>query len=159
MAKFKKRKKDSPGISTASLPDIVFMLLFFFMVTTVMREVELQVKIDKPLATEIAKLERKSLVSYIYVGPPIKKLIEKLGSEPRMQLNDAFFDVIDIYEFVQTERDKIEEAEQKYQTFSLKVDSDTKMGIISDIKMELREAQALKINYSTKKGEVLSGGN
>ncbi|NQY66475.1 MAG: biopolymer transporter ExbD [Flavobacteriales bacterium] len=154
MAQFKKRKKGTPGISTASLPDIVFMLLFFFMVTTVMREVTLQVELKKPSATEIAKLERKSLVSYIYVGPPIKSLREQLGSEPRMQLNDAFAEVGEIYEFVQTERDKIEEAEKRFQTFSLKVDSDTKMGIISDIKMELREAQALKINYSTRKGEI-----
>ena len=69
MSKFKKKKKGMPGISTASLPDIVFMLLFFFMVTTVMRETELKIKKPQlPKATEIKKLERKSLVSYIYVG-------------------------------------------------------------------------------------------
>ncbi|NQY08016.1 MAG: biopolymer transporter ExbD [Flavobacteriales bacterium] len=156
MTKFKKQKKDSPGISTASLPDIVFMLLFFFMVTTVMREVTLQVKIVKPTATEIAKLEHKSLVSYIYVGPPIKGLLDKLGPEPRMQLNDAFAEIDEIGEFVVSEREKIDEKEVGKQTFSLKVDTEVKMGIISDIKMELREAQALKINYSTRKGEVLT---
>ena len=70
MSKFKKKKKGMPGISTASLPDIVFMLLFFFMVTTVMRETELKIKKPTlPKATEIKKLERKSLVSYIYYSP------------------------------------------------------------------------------------------
>ena len=77
MAKFtRKGKGGTPVISTASLPDIVFMLLFFFMVTTVMREVTLKVKISPPEATEIKKLEKKSLVSYIYLGPPIKSLID-----------------------------------------------------------------------------------
>ncbi|MDD4150929.1 MAG: biopolymer transporter ExbD, partial [Bacteroidales bacterium] len=83
MSKFgKKKKKASVGISTASLPDIVFMILFFFMVTTVMREVELKVELtnsDLPQATEIKKLEKKSLVSYIYVGKPRKNFERMYG--------------------------------------------------------------------------------
>ena len=82
MAKFRKKgKKEVPAISTSSLPDIIFMLLFFFMVATVMREVTLIVQMTPPKATEIQKLEDKSLVSYIYIGQPVKKLQEKMGKD------------------------------------------------------------------------------
>jgi len=152
MSKFKRKTgKGSPAISTASLPDIVFMLLFFFMVSTVMREVELKVKIRMPQATEVKKLEKKSLVSYIYVGPPTSSFQQKFGTEPRIQLNDAFADLPDIQQWVNAERESLDEAEQKLMTVSLKVDHKTKMGIVTDIKQELRESQALKINYSTLK--------
>lgn len=153
MAKFaRKGKGGTPAISTASLPDIVFMLLFFFMVTTVMREVTLKVKISPPEATEIRKLEKKSLVSYIYIGPPIKALIDVYGTEPRIQLNDAYATVKDLPEYIIAEREARDEKEVPFMTTSLKVDQDAKMGIVSDVKQELRDMNALKINYSTKKG-------
>lgn len=153
MAKFlRKGKKDIPAISTASLPDIIFMLLFFFMVTTVMRESSLLIKKPVlPKATEIKKLEKKSLVSYIYVGVPGKKYQSKYGTEPIIQLNDSFKTLKDIQDYVANEREGMEEADRQKLTVSLKVDKDTKMGIVTDIKMELRKAQALKINYSTMK--------
>lgn len=155
MAKFKKKTGgESPGISTASLPDIVFMLLFFFMVTTVMREVTLMVENKKPKATEIKKLERKSLVTYIYVGKPKARYIPQVGSEPRIQLNDAFARIKDVQNHVITAREEINEAERPLMTVSIKADKDVEMGIISDIKQELRKANTLKINYSTRKGEV-----
>lgn len=154
MGKFKKEtKKSAPPISTASLPDIVFMLLFFFMVTTVMRENELKIKITLPQATEVKKLEKKSLVSYIYVGEPRPMYAAKFGSEPRIQLNDAISDLVDIRDFIASEREARDEAEVPFMTASLKVDENTKMGIVSDIKQSLRDAQALKINYSTRKGK------
>ncbi len=155
MAKFKKKSGGgTPAISTASLPDIVFMLLFFFMVTTVMREVTLLVENTKPNATEIKKLERKSLVTYIYVGKPKQQYIPQVGSEPRVQLNDAFARVDEIQQYVITEREAINEAERPLMTVSIKADEDVKMGLITDIKQELRKANSLKINYSTRKGEV-----
>jgi biopolymer transport protein ExbD len=153
MAKFiKKGKGEVPPISTASLPDIIFMLLFFFMVTTVMRESTLLIQKPKlPEATEIKKLEKKSLVSYIFVGVPHNKYQSIYGTEPIIQLNDAFKDIKDVQDYVANEREKMDESERNKLTVSLKVDSETKMGIITDIKQELRKAQALKINYSTKK--------
>lgn len=155
MSKFKKKGEGgTPAISTASLPDIVFMLLFFFMVSTVMREVTLKVENKKPKATEIKKLERKSLVTYIYVGKPKKQYIPQVGKEPRLQLNDAFARVKDIQQYVITERENINEAERPLMTVSIKADQDVKMGLITDIKQELRKANTLKINYSTSKGEV-----
>lgn len=138
-------------ISTASLPDIVFMLLFFFMVTTVMRETELKIRVLVPEATEIKKLEKKSLVSYIYIGKPHINLVKTFGSEPRIQLNDAFATPEDIRDFITSEREQMDENDQKQMTVSLKIDGETKMGIVTDVKQELRKSSALKINYSSRK--------
>lgn len=148
------RKKDSKGlppISTASLPDIVFMLLFFFMVTTTMREVTYMVEITLPTATELTKLEKKSLVSYIYVGEPMAQFQRNYGTSSAIQLNDQFANVGDIQDYVIAEREARSEAEQQMIVTSLKVDENTKMGIITDIKQELRKAAALHINYSSRK--------
>lgn len=149
MSKFKKKKNETPMISTASLPDIVFMLLFFFMVTTVLRETTLLINNKVPRATQLQKLEKKSLVSFIYVGKP--KETNKYGTEPRIQVNDILIAPRDIPRFVFTEKDKLDEAERDKITISLKVDTETKMGIVSDIKQQLREADALKLNYSCAK--------
>jgi biopolymer transport protein ExbD len=152
MSKFRKNgSKEMPPISTASLPDIVFMLLFFFMVSTTMREVTLMVKVTVPQATELSKLEKKSLVSYIYVGPPHQEYQGAFGSEPRVQLNDQFARVSDIPDYITAEREARDEAEVPFMITSLKVDEYTKMGIVTDIKQELRKASALHINYSSRK--------
>jgi len=152
MSKFRKDdKKETPPISTAALPDIVFMLLFFIMVSTTMREVTMKVKIQLPQATELNKLERKSLVSYIYIGPPQQQYQAVFGSEPRIQLNDAFASVGDIQDFIVAEREARDENEVPLMVTSLKVDQYTKMGIVSDVKQELRRVNALHINYSARK--------
>jgi len=157
MSKFKKKGGNrQPGISTASLPDIVFMLLFFFMVTTVMREVDLLVEVTTPNATEITKLENKALVSYIYIGKPMGSLKRTLGEEPRIQLNDAFATKTDIIQWVEMEKNRRNEAEVTRITWSMKVDSDTKMGIVTDVKQELRKANALKINYSSREVDKIT---
>jgi biopolymer transport protein ExbD len=149
---FRKKKGSAlPPISTASLPDIVFMLLFFFMVTTTMRETELKIRVKVPEATEIKKLEKKSLVSYINVGIPLPQYRGIYGTEPRMQLNDKLSDINDISGYIESERKKHDENEVPLLTTSLKVDEEAKMGIVTDIKQELRKVQALKINYSTRK--------
>ncbi|MEC8610273.1 MAG: biopolymer transporter ExbD [Bacteroidota bacterium] len=152
MSKFRKNSnKDTPGISTASLPDIVFMLLFFFMVTTVMRETTIMVKQGLPQASEIQKLEKKSLVSYIYIGSPVERMQSTYGTKARIQLNDAFATVDDIPQYITSERAARDEKEVPFMTTSIKVDKDTRMGIVTDVKQELRKANALKINYSTRK--------
>jgi biopolymer transport protein ExbD len=151
MSKFRKDcKKDLPSISTASLPDIVFMLLFFFMVATTMREVDLNVDIMVPEAKEVTKLEKKDLVSNIYVGVPMRKFAKTYGTMPRIQLNDQFATVEDIQAFIASERESRKEELRNKLTTSLKVDQYTKMGIITDIKQELRKASSLKLNYSTR---------
>jgi len=150
MAVIKKKKdKALPAVNTSALPDIVFMLLFFFMVATVMREVDLKVTVNKPQATEIQKLERKSLVTYIYAGAPRVKYQDKFGRSPRVQLNDAFASLDDIQPFVIQEREQKSEEDAAMMTMSIKADKTVKMGLITDIKLQLRKAQALKIDYSS----------
>lgn len=150
MSKFRKEgSKETPAISTSSLPDIVFMLLFFFMTTTTMREQDLVVKVIQPKATEVKKLEKKSLVSNIYVGQPIKSYQSKYGTEGTIQLNDFFATVDDVKDFIFAERESRKEEEIPLLTTNIKADVDVKMGIITDIKQELRKVQALKINYAT----------
>jgi biopolymer transport protein ExbD len=149
MGRFKQKNSGGiPKISTASLPDVVFILLCFFMVSTSMRETSLIVKVRLPEATEVQKLERKSLVSYIYVGQPIKS---SYGTESRIQLNDQFATMDDIQDFIATEREARDEADRKLMTTSIKADRDTRMGIVTDIKQELRKSGAFKINYSSRK--------
>jgi biopolymer transport protein ExbD len=150
MGKFKKKTNTSQEIPTSALPDIIFMLLFFFMVTTVMREVTLLVKNTLPKASQIQKLEKKSLVSFIYVGTP--KEVDKYGDSPRIQLNDVLANAEDIGVFVVAERAKLDEAERDMLTMSLKIDREAKMGIVTDIRQQLRKANALKVNYSSVPG-------
>ena len=152
MSKFKKKKKGLPAISTASLPDIVFMLLFFFMVTTTMRETDLLIqKPTLPNATEVKKLEHKSLVSTIYVG----KSKDSRISGDKIQVNDKIIDVKDIPSFVYSERAKRKEEEVKYMTTSIKADKEASVGTILDIKAQLRDIGALKVSFSTRKGSDL----
>ncbi len=152
MSRFKKKKdQGSQTINTSSLPDIIFMLLFFFMVATTMRETTLLVQVTPPEATEVQKLEKKELISYIYIGPPPETRWGQLGPEPRIQLNDSYAEVDEVQQFIVREREALNEVQRKMMTVSLKVDQKTKMGIVSDVKQKLREANALKINYNTRK--------
>ncbi len=151
MSKFKKKSNSSQEIPTAALPDIIFMLLFFFMVTTVLRETDMLVDQKLPVATQLKKIERKSLVSYIYIGKP--KNVQEFGSEPRIQVNDNFVGTKEIVQFVLTEKDKLDEAERDQITMSMKVDKDTKMGIVTDVQQELKEANALKVLYNAPKSQ------
>lgn len=147
----KKGNKSLPGISTASLPDVIFMILFFFMVSTTMRDQELLVRYRLPEATEVQKLEKKSLVSYIHIGPPTLAMQAQFGTAPRIQLNDSYKSTRDILDFIAAERDKLNEADRALMTVCLKADQYIKMGIITDVKQELRRANALKISYAASK--------
>lgn len=152
MAKFERKGKTGmPAISTASLPDIVFMLLFFFMVSTTLRETELFVRIKLPEASEVVKLEKKSLVSYIYIGPPARQYQSLFGTDSRIQLNDSFKTLTDIRDFISSEREAMSESDRPFLQTSLKIDEDTRMGIVTDVKQELRKASALKISYSARR--------
>ena len=149
MAKIRRNeKREMPALNTSSLPDIIFMLLFFFMSVPSMKEVTYKVQIQNPSATELTKLEKKSLVRYIYVGTPTKEFQKAFGSETRIQLDDAFADKSEIADYIINERSAMNESEQGLMTVSIKADKETRMGIIADIKQELRKAYALKISYA-----------
>ncbi|AOR28567.1 biopolymer transporter ExbD [Formosa sp. Hel1_33_131] len=155
MSKFKKKTDGGiPAISTASLPDIVFMLLFFFMVATVMRENSLKIKNALPVANQVEKLDKKNPVSYIYMGKPSDGF-EKYGTESRIQLNDQFAELSEVGAFIGAERAALREELIPFLTVALKVDKEANMGIVGDVKQELRKVNALKINYTTGVGDAM----
>ncbi|WP_318343939.1 ExbD/TolR family protein [Flagellimonas baculiformis] len=157
MAKFTKKKEgDLPAVSTASLPDIVFMLLFFFMTVTTMKDSSLLVENTLPNATEIKKLEKKDRVIYIYVGKPTQEYQKVFGTEPKIQLNDKFANVDEVGSFILEERAKKPQELQNVLTTALKVDKNANMGLITDIKQELRKVNALKVNYTTYEGDAFN---
>jgi biopolymer transport protein ExbD len=156
MSRFKKKKEDGvPAISTASLPDIVFMLLFFFMVSTVMKDNDLMLENSLPKADQVTKLEKKDRVMFIFAGKPHEKYSRQYGGGARIQLNDRLSDISDIKNFVLAERAARDPALEKVLTTSLKIDKHVKMGLVGEIKQELRKMDALKINYTTTKGSVV----
>lgn len=151
MAHFKKKRgKASPEVSTASLPDIIFMLLFFFMVVTVLRDGERKVKVQVPEATQLQKLEQKSLVNHIWIGRPIEKFQDVYGTKPRIQLGDKFATEHDIPLFLEQHKIKVPEPQRPQITSSLKVDGEVTMGIVTDVKTILRKSGQLKVNYSAR---------
>lgn len=153
MSKFggSNNKKSVPAVSSGSLSDIVFMLLFFFMVTTQMRETENKVQVIMPEASESVKLDRKDLACYINIGTPIRSLQAQYGTDARIQLNDSFRTKDEIRDFVASERDAMSEGDRPLMTVCIRADQDTRMGIIVDVKQELRRCSATKIMYSTRK--------
>ena len=151
MGKFNKTgKRGMPELNTSSLPDLIFTMLFFFMIVTTMREVTLKVQFRVPQATELEKLEKKSLVSFIYIGKPLPEFQKKMGAESRIQLNDKFAEVSEVQDYIYQERENMKEEDQPFMTVSIKADKETKMGLITDVKQALREAYALKISYSAR---------
>ena len=142
-------KKEMPEIGSSS--DIVFMFLFFFMVCSQLRSTEVKVKVKLPEATEIATLERKDLASYIYIGSPTSQYQSQYGTESRIQLNDSFKTTKDIRDFIAAERESLSEADRQLMQVSIKADEDARMGIITDVKQELRRCSALKIMYAARK--------
>ena len=152
MSKFKKKQaKTKQQVPTAAMPDIIFMLLFFFMVVTVLRDAELKVSVSTPQVTELTKLEEKSLVNYLYIGRPIQRYQAVYGTKPRLQLGDKFASLADIPIFLEQHKIKVPEAKRPRITSSLRVDGEVTMGIVYDVKEQLRKSDQLKINYSAKK--------
>ncbi|WP_338410521.1 biopolymer transporter ExbD [uncultured Flavobacterium sp.] len=156
MSKFNKKKTgETPGISTASLPDIVFMLLFFFMVATTMKDSDLMIENRLPKADQTSKLFKKEYVMYIYAGKPSDRYQSTYGSNPRIQLNDRLSNPSDIQNFVTSERASRNSDAEPYLTASLKIDREVKMGLVTEIKQELRKADQLKVNYTAAQGSPI----
>lgn len=155
MSKFtKKKSSELPAVNTASLPDIVFMLLFFFMVVTVLRDNDLLVKNVLPKADQVEKLKKDRSI-YIYAGKPSARYQDKYGTEGKIQIGDKYTDVTNI-KFALTElRAKLRPELQDKVMVALKVDENTNTGLVSDIKQELRELNMLKIIYITTPGNEI----
>jgi biopolymer transport protein ExbD len=141
--KFQKRSSDTePGFTTASLPDIVFMLLIFFMVSTVLRETELKVRTQLPEAEALTKIDQKRLISKIHIGP--LKQGENQG-QTAIQIDDALIENRRAIRRIMYNKFQ----EQPKLIVSLKVDRESEMSVVNDVQQELREAGTLRINYSS----------
>ncbi len=133
--KFQKKATTSQGIPTASLPDIIFMLLIFFMVTTVLREVDIKVKYSLPAAVMTEKIDNKRMLSYIWIG-----------DDERIQIDDSILPVSAVMDIAYQKR-----LNNPNVIMSLRIDKGSRMGIVSDVQQQLRKADALRINYSAMK--------
>lgn len=148
MTMFRKRKHEVPALNTASLPDLIFSVLFFFMIVTHMQKVAVKVQYRAPQGTELTRLTKKTAVTYIYIGKPQEGLRKVYGNKTRIQLNDKFAAPAEVADYVSAERDRMAPEDQNQMTVSIKADRGTQMGIINDVKMSLRQAKAYRINYS-----------
>ncbi len=143
---YRHKKGGVPQLNTASMPDLIFTVLFFFMIVTHMRKVTLKVEYQVPQGTELTRLTKKTAVSYVYIG----KRNGQKGADMQVQLNDKFAQVEDIAGYVAAERDRMSPADLPNMTVSIKADRSAPMGLITDVKQQLRRANALRINYSAE---------
>ena len=156
MGKFSKSGgREMPELNTSSLPDLVFAFLFFIMMVTSIREVTPKVSFSNlPSATELTKLEEKSLVTFIYVGKPNKEYRAMYGSNSAIQLNDQVTqNPTAVYSYLEQAKAKLRDDRRSLMQVSLKADKETKMNIISQIKEELRRANTLNLSYSARQGK------
>ena len=156
MGKFSKSGgREMPELNTSSLPDLVFAFLFFIMMVTSIREVTPKVSFSNlPSATELTKLEEKSLVTFIYVGKPSKEYRAMYGSNSAIQLNDQVTqNPTAVYSYLEQAKAKLKDDRRSLMQVSLKADKETKMNIISQIKEELRRANTLNLSYSARQGK------
>lgn len=142
------RRRRVPGLNTASLPDLIFTVLFFFMIVTHMQKVAVKVQYRAPQGTELTRLTKKTAVTYIYIGKPQADLRKIYGNKTRIQLNDKFAAPSEVADYVSQERDRMSPEDQQQMTVSIKADKGTEMGIVNDVKLSLRQAKAYRINYS-----------
>lgn len=148
MSMFQRRHHEVPGLNTASLPDLIFTVLFFFMIVTHMQKETVKVRFRTPQGTELTRLTKKTSVTYIYIGKPTAEYRRFFGNSTRVQLNDRFISPSEVADYVTAERNSMSPEDQQQMTVSIKADRGTKMGVISDVKQALREAKAYRINYS-----------
>ena len=137
-------------MNLASLPDLIFTVLFFFMIVTHMREVTPKVRYDVPQGTELEKSRKAGLV-YIFIGKPVDAQGRVLSDETRIQMNDRYVAISDIGKEIRRERSQMSESDRQHMVVSIRADRDTEMGLINDVKQELRRAGALNVNYSATK--------
>lgn len=145
MSMFKRRDHSVPGLNTASLPDLIFTVLFFFMIVTHMKENTMKVKYQVPQGTKLERLTKKSTISHIYIGKPIKS-----GNGDVVQINDKIVETANIEDVITAECKRMSPEDARNITISIKADRKANMGVVSDVKQSLRRANTLKIHYSGK---------
>jgi biopolymer transport protein ExbD len=150
MSRFRQTQREVPGLNMAAMPDLIFTVLFFFMIVTHMREVKPMVRYQVPQGTEVEKARKAGMV-YLFIGKPVNAQGESVGDEWRIQVNDHYVTLDELGQAIAAERAAMSEDDRQHMVVSIRADRNTEMGIISDVKQELRKAGALNINYSAVK--------
>lgn len=146
MSLYDRPRRSVPTLNTSSLPDLVFTVLFFFMIVTHFRKTDVKVKYREPVGTELTRLANHSAVSYIYIGTPMNaKSAAKI-----IQAGDRYATPADIMAFVERERSQMSESERSQMIVTIKADRSTPMSMINEVKRSLRKAGALTITYSAE---------
>lgn len=148
MSFFRRTRREVPMLNTASLPDLIFTVLFFFITVTHMRQVTLKVKYRVPEGTELTRLVKKSAVMHIYIGKPTDEMSRVVGNETCVQVNDKYADMDEVTDYVAGERNRMSPEDAQAMSVSVKADRETEMGVIADVRQALRRAGALRVNYS-----------
>lgn len=148
----RRRKHRMPGLNMSSMPDLIFTVLFFFMIVTNMREVQLKVEYQVPHGKELERLAKKSTVVYIHIGRPVVPATNAAVAAAdtaavRIQMNDKFVEVGDIAGLLIEERSQMAPEDAAAMTVCIKADKDTPMRIVNDVKQALREADVLNVVY------------
>lgn len=151
MSIYRRRSHDIPELNTASLPDLIFTILFFFMLVTHMRKVAVKVKYQVPQGTELTKLVKKTAITYLYIGKPMNETGQLASDSLCIQMNDKLVDVAEIKNYLVKERATMAAEDKKQMSVSIRADKETPMGRIIDIKQSLREANVLNVNYAATK--------
>ena len=148
MSRFKTtQNREVPGLNLAALPDLIFTVLFFFMIVTHMRDVTPKVHYEVPQGTEVEKARQAGIV-YLFIGKPVNGQGDVVGGESRIQVNDRFVTLDELGAAIEQERSQMSEENRQHMVVSIRADRGTQMGLINDVKQALRKAGALNINYS-----------
>ncbi|WP_277044602.1 ExbD/TolR family protein [Prevotella multiformis] len=157
MRLYRNRNHDIPALNTASLPDLIFSILFFFMLVVHMRKATVHVKYQVPTATELSRLYNKSSVQYIYIGRPVNRLGQVDGKETVVQLNDHLTSIPEIRNYLVRLSAALPPEQRRQLSVSIKADRHVDMGTIMDLKQALREANVLNVNFTAvmnRKGQT-----
>ena len=144
---FHQSRRSVPSLNVASMPDLIFTVLFFFMIVTHMRSDEVKVRLQVPAGVEVQKLANKQAVVNLYIG----RKVESGNSNENtwcVQLNNNVVQPNDIPALIEQIRSGLSAENQSRLTVSLRVDKKAPMGLVSEVKRNLQQAYALKINYS-----------
>lgn len=147
---FRRPDHSVPELNMASLPDLIFTVLFFFMIVTHMRDIEMKVRYQVPTGTEVEKQMHKGAVVYIYIG----RAVDGSSDDYQIQLNDRLATVADVARFVESERRRMSSEDQERMTVSIKADRDVPMAIINDVKQALRQSYALNVSYAATEKNI-----
>lgn len=148
MRLYRGRNHDIPALNTASLPDLIFSILFFFMLVVHMRKTTVHVKYQVPMATELSRLYNNSNVQYIYIGLPVNNLGQVKGEKMVVQLNDNLTTIPEIKKYLIQLSAVLPPEQRRQLSVSIKADRHADMGTIMDLKQALREANVLNVNFT-----------